>query len=65
MIDPKRRVKKKDLADAIDNMCKACIWDKNAPGSWRKQVEGCTSPKCPLFDLRAKTYTHVEDTKEI
>ena len=42
---------------AIDAMCKHCIYDsadkvdgRTVP--WRKQVENCTSPKCPLYAER-------------
>jgi hypothetical protein len=40
-------------AKAIDEMCKACIYDGNSgSGTWRKQVEDCTSYSCPLFVVR-------------
>jgi len=40
---------------AIDSFCKACIYDKGAPGTWRQRVERCTAPKCPLFEYRPRS----------
>jgi len=37
---------------AINAKCRDCIHDSAAPGTWREQVAACTSPKCPLFELR-------------
>jgi hypothetical protein len=42
---------------AIDAFCKACIYDRGTPGTWRQQVEACTAPKCPLFAYRPKSAT--------
>ena len=40
----------------IDAKCIECIYDDiGGNGSWRKQVEACTSYKCPLYDIRAKS----------
>ena len=50
--------KKKSLRGAINQMCKSCIHDPESPGTWRQQVEDCTSDGengtilCPLYDLR-------------
>lgn len=46
------RKKRPSMRKAIDAMCKHCIYDENGTGNWRQQVEACTAPKCPLFDLR-------------
>ena len=46
------RKKRPSMRKAIDAMCKHCIYDENGTGNWRQQVEACTPPKCPLFDLR-------------
>ena len=40
------------MRDAINAMCKGCIYDEIVPGTWREQVTACTSPNCPLFELR-------------
>lgn len=42
------------LRAAANKMCKECIYDKLAEGSWRAQVESCTSQKCPLFGHRPR-----------
>ena len=42
------------LRKAINDKCKECIYD-DSPGSggtWRQQVEACTSYKCPLYPVR-------------
>jgi len=41
---------------AINDMCKDCIWDPKAgQGTWRNQVELCTSTDCSLYPLRPLT----------
>ena len=41
------------LRKAINDKCKECIYDDSpGNGNWRQQVQGCTSPKCPLFPRR-------------
>jgi hypothetical protein len=55
MSDPKDKVKKSELKKAINAMCKHCIYDETSVGTWRKQVEGCTAPQCPLFAYRANS----------
>ena len=52
---PKNLCNPKTRAAAINAMCWECIYDPNATGSWRAQVEACTAPKCPLFNFRPKT----------
>lgn len=44
-------------AAAINAMCCMCIYDAEAMGcgSWRKQVEDCTSTNCPLYKFRPCT----------
>lgn len=46
------RPKRPSMRAAINTMCKACIYDPNDTGTWRQQVERCTSPQCPLYPLR-------------
>lgn len=41
------------LRAAINAKCKECIYDPlSGGGTWRQQVEACTSYKCPLFPVR-------------
>ena len=40
------------LRSRIDAKCRECVYDPLDKGTWRKQVENCTSPNCPLFDVR-------------
>ena len=48
MNKPKRSMRK-----AINEMCKACIYDPvGGGGTWRQQVEACTAKGCPLYDYR-------------
>lgn len=42
------KAKKKSYKSAVVAMCKGCIYDPHAPGTWRKQVEDCTTKDCPL-----------------
>lgn len=43
----------KSLRAAIDAKCKECIYDPlSGCGTWREQVEACSSPDCPLFPHR-------------
>ena len=48
------------LRKSINAMCRECIYDSNGGGgTWRQQVEACTSPKCPLFAVRPVSATYV------
>jgi hypothetical protein len=41
------------LRKAINDKCIECIYDPiGGPGTWRQQVEECTSKSCPLFPVR-------------
>ena len=41
------------LRAAINAKCKECIYDPIAGrGTWRQQVEACTSYRCPLYPVR-------------
>lgn len=47
--------KRQSLRDHIDRMCKHCIYDPGkGNGTWRQQVEACTSPNCPLYEVRPR-----------
>jgi len=50
-----RLSKKGGFRAKIDAKCCDCLYDSHAEGSWRKQVENCTSPDCPLFPIRTKS----------
>lgn len=43
---------KRSYKAAVVAMCKGCIYDPQAPGTWRKQVEECTATGCPLYPVR-------------
>ena len=43
------------LRKAINAKCKECIYDKLGEGTWRQQVEKCSSPSCPLYPVRPKS----------
>lgn len=45
------------MRSAIDGMCKNCLYDKLQPGTWRQQIEACTSTQCPLYNLRPTPIT--------
>lgn len=47
---------------AIEAMCKTCIFDPNCPGTWREQVRDCTSPNCPLYELRPQPISILRGT---
>ena len=47
-------------AAAINQKCKDCIYDPAVSGTWREQVELCTSSKsCPLWPYRPVTLATV------
>ncbi len=51
-----RELAKPGLRGHINAMCIYCIFDPDGGGgSWRQQVEACTAPKCPLFNVRARS----------
>jgi hypothetical protein len=44
------------LRKAINDKCRDCIYDPlSGLGTWRQQVEGCTSVRCPLYPVRPKS----------
>jgi len=46
-------IKRPSMRKAINNKCKECLYDPvSGLGTWRQQVEACTSTSCPLYDLR-------------
>ncbi len=44
--------KRRGFRAAINRMCRDCIYDPGAGGTWRQQVEKCTSLACPLYAVR-------------
>jgi hypothetical protein len=42
-------------AAAINAKCRDCIYDREAPGNWRQQVEACAIKACPLWPYRPKS----------
>lgn len=43
----------RSLRALINAKCKECIYDPlSGCGTWRQQVEACTSRKCPLYPVR-------------
>jgi hypothetical protein len=40
----------------ITAKCIECVYDPKEVGTWRKQVENCTSYTCPLYSERPKPF---------
>lgn len=54
-VEPQSRL---SLRAAINAKCKECIYDPiSGFGTWRQQVEACTSPTCPLYPVRPTSNT--------
>ena len=51
----KKTRKRPSYKKAVEAFCKSCIYDPKEPGGWREQVTACTSPECPLYDVRPTT----------
>ena len=47
-----RLLKKSGFKAKIHAFCCHCIYDPYQEGTWRKQVEKCTSLDCPLYSVR-------------
>jgi hypothetical protein len=47
-----KQAKKGGFRGRINAKCIECIYDPTSSGSWRKQVEECTSLTCPLHEIR-------------
>lgn len=55
---PKKSLKS-SYKQAVFAKCRECIYDPIAGGGgWIKQVTACTSPECPLFDVRPRPEGH-------
>ena len=61
-----KMLKKPGRAAAINAKCVECIYDPDALGcgSWRKQVEDCTSYDCPLYNYRPVTTGNKDEDEE-
>ena len=54
------------LRKSINDKCKECIYDPIAGGgTWRQQVEKCTSPNCPLFEVRPRPFVKDDPTYRV
>ena len=50
---------------AINEKCKDCIYDHKAPGTWREQVEACTSEHtCALWPYRPITVATINGNRK-
>jgi len=50
-----REKNKVGLRGRINAFCAHCIYDPDAgTGTWREQVEICTSYDCPLYEVRPR-----------
>jgi hypothetical protein len=47
---------------AINAKCKDCIYDPVDFGTWRQQVEACTSTDCALWEHRPKVTKQAPST---
>jgi hypothetical protein len=46
-------IKRPSMRKAINDKCKECIYDAvSGTGTWRQQVEACTSRSCSLYAVR-------------
>lgn len=48
---------KRSMRAAINAFCKGCIYDQTQAGTWRQQVEACTSIRCALYPFRPVSAT--------
>ena len=51
--------RKAEVYFKIDKNCRFCLYDPGADGTWREQVEACTSPDCALYPIRPVSRNHV------
>jgi hypothetical protein len=57
----------KTRGQAINAMCRGCIYDDLAAGTWREQVAACVSGACPLHAFRPmpRNVNSAEDLAEL
>jgi len=46
---------KRSLRQAVNWMCKDCIYDSHEVGTWKHQTQACTTKSCPLWYFRPKS----------
>ena len=52
----KKRRSQPSYKKAVVEKCKECIYDPlGSNGTWRKQVDNCTSYSCPLYPVRPRS----------
>ena len=47
--------KRRTRQQAIEAMCRDCIYDELDEGTWRMQVEQCELSNCPLYQYRPRS----------
>jgi hypothetical protein len=50
---------------ALNEMCKTCTYDKAMPGTWREQVENCSSQHCPIWQHRPMTVATITMNRKV
>lgn len=52
-----KKPRRLSLRAAIDRHCKNCLYDPGSRGlgSWREQIDGCTSTNCALWPVRPRS----------
>jgi len=59
----KQSITKPSLRSAINAKCRECIYcPLTGTGSWRLQVESCTSISCPLYGVRPKSTGYIPES---
>jgi len=53
------------LRKAINDHCKWCIHDTEAPGNWRQQVTACAITRCSLWPYRPKSSGKVQSGPDL
>jgi len=57
-----REKSKNGMRGKVNAQCISCIYDGECGiGTWRQQVEACTSTECPLYDVRPTSKGHKDD----
>lgn len=51
-----KQASKAGFRGKINAKCIECIYDPYSQGgTWKQQIEACSSPSCPLYSVRAKS----------
>jgi hypothetical protein len=53
------------MRKAINGKCRECIYDPQGGGTWRAQVEACTSPGCALYAYRPVSTKRGQESAEL